>query len=243
MKGSLEAIRFLTILPVGRGVGQPDATMLPWFPAVGLLIGGLWMGFDHVISRDLPLTLRAALDVMFLVVITGGLHLDGLADTADGLFSHRGRDETMRIMQDSRTGTWGVLALLAVLGLKVVALYEILFKGDAQLLILIPIYGRMAMLMGIVVLPYGRGEEGIGHLLFQSGRKAGVLAPGVLLLGLGTIILLDGAGSWTANGVFVGTVALILLRYRSLLGCVTGDMLGALGETVETVILIVLAGC
>ncbi|MEW6439908.1 MAG: adenosylcobinamide-GDP ribazoletransferase [bacterium] len=243
MRALMAALGFLTILPVGRGAaGLPAPSMLPWFPVAGLIVGGLWLGFDQAVGRLLPSALRAVLDMGFVVVLTGGLHLDGLADTADGLLSHRGRQEALRIMKDSRIGTWGVLALLFVLGTKTLALHELLLRGEPHGLVLVPVYGRAAMLAGIFFLPYGRGEEGIGSLLFErSGRQDPWVKAGIVLLLAGSVALLGRGGAVALNAAFLGGVALVLLAYRSRMGCVTGDMLGALGEITETILLVVLA--
>jgi adenosylcobinamide-GDP ribazoletransferase len=241
MKGLRGALGFLTILPVGKAPHWQGPAMLPWFPVAGFILGLLWVGCDVVLGCIFPSPLRAALDMVFIIVLTGGLHLDGLADTADGLLSHRGREEALRIMKDSQIGTWGVLALVSVLALKGLALYEIILTGSSLPLILVPAFGRVAMLVGIAALPYGRGEEGIAHKIFELGTKKYAWIPGILLLGLGCILLLAWPGPLVITGTFALIVALILGWYRSRLGCITGDMLGALGEVAEAVVLLVLA--
>lgn len=239
MKGLLEAVSFLTIFPVPGSGGKPGPRSLPWLPAVGLLLGGLWGGFDILLGFLVGPALRAALGVLFLVALTGGLHLDGLADTADGIFSRRGREEALRIMRDSRIGTWGVLALFSVLGLKTLALMDLPEQGRFPALVLVPAYGRLSMLVGLRLLPYGRGQEGIAHELIGGPGGlhwiwwGGILLvssvvlgwPGILLLNLGFGMLLLG---W-------------LCLYSSRTGCITGDMAGALGEITETGILLALA--
>lgn len=239
MNGLRGALGFLTVFPVPRSLEWQGAAMLPWFPVVGLIIGGLWTGFDALVGWAFSVTIRGGLDVLFLVFLTGGLHLDGLADTADGLLSHRRREEALRIMKDSRIGTWGVLALVSVLGLKTLALCRLLSQGKPLPMILIPAYGRVAMLAGIWLLPYGRGDEGIGAGLFQRrGRRSWI--PGLVLLGLCSAVM-DWPSPLVVNGTFVVSVALLVAWYRSRVGCVTGDMLGALGEVTETCLLIALA--
>jgi adenosylcobinamide-GDP ribazoletransferase len=238
MNGLRDALGFLTVLPVGRKTPWEGAAMVGWFPAVGLILGGLWAAFDAAAGRLFPPTLQAGLDVLFLVIITGGLHLDGLADTMDGLFSHRGREECLRIMKDSRIGTWGVLGLVSVLGLKTLALHEPLTGHRFMLLLLVPGYGRLAMLIGMSLLPYGRSEEGIAYLLYKGEKKRAWL-PGALLMAAGSILM----GGWTGflilNAAFLLTLCFLLLYYRNRLGCITGDMIGALGEVTETVLLVV----
>lgn len=239
MRGFLQAISFLTILPVAKGSIKPGPSTLCWLPPVGGLIGLVWACFDLLAGSILPQGLRAALDVLFLILITGGLHLDGLADAADGLFSHRGREEALRIMRDSRIGTWGVVALVSAMGLRTLALDKIPEHGRFLSLMLIPAYGRLAMLVGMRLLPYGRGEEGIAHELVQGARGlhwiwwAGILALSSLGLGWPGVLLLNVAFGL----VLLGGLSL----YSSRMGCITGDMAGALGEVSETALLLALA--
>jgi adenosylcobinamide-GDP ribazoletransferase len=243
-KDSIHALRgtlaFLTVLPAARGRGWQGAAMLPWFPVAGLMMGGAWAAFDRLVAGALFADpLRAGLDVLFLVVLTGGLHLDGLADSADGLLSHRGPERALEIMKDSRTGTWGVAALILVLGLKTLALWQVLAIHGSFALVLIPAYGRTAMLAGFEALPYGRRQEGIAYEIFQS-RDWRRYLPGVGFLVLVSLGL--GAGGWLAvNFGCIAATGLMLWWYRRSLGCITGDMLGALGEVTEVVLLIVLA--
>lgn len=235
-RGLWEAISFLTVIPLARKAARPGPWMLSWLPAVGGLIGALWTGFDLLAGMLFPPALRCWMDVLFLVGITGGLHLDGLADTADGLLSHRGREEALRIMRDSRIGTWGVLALVWVLLLKGLALNEI--SGPARLLalLLIPAYGRLAMLVALHLLPYGRGQEGIAHSMVTNSRGihwvwwVGILVAGSVGLGWPEALLFN-----VAFGL-VMLAGLCLYSYR--MGCITGDMAGALGEVTETGLLL-----
>lgn len=239
MKGFLEAVSFLTIIPVPGAAMKPGPQSLKWLPAVGLLLGGLWGFFDLLTGPFLGPGLRAALDVLFLVALTGGLHLDGLADTADGFFSRRGKEEALRIMKDSRIGTWGVLALVSVLGLKALALMDLPQEACLVTLILTPAYGRLAMLVSLRLLPYGRGEEGIAHELLRGSDGihwiwwSGILLLGSLALGWPEALVLNLA----FGVVLLGCLSL----YSSRMGCITGDMAGALGEITETGILIALA--
>jgi adenosylcobinamide-GDP ribazoletransferase len=239
MNGLRGAVGLLTILPVGRGLDWQGAAMVPWFPVVGLILGGLWVGFDALAGWAFPPALRAGLDVLCLMVLTGGLHMDGLADTADGILSHRGKEKALDIMKDSRIGAWGVLAVVSVLALKGLALSGPFLGARWLSLLLVPAYGRLAMVLAISVLPYGRGKEGIASDLFQ-GKRAWAWVPGAALVGVGSAFL-GWPGILLINGAFLLAVVLVLSLYRSRMGCVTGDMLGALGEVTETALLVSLA--
>jgi adenosylcobinamide-GDP ribazoletransferase len=243
----LTALGFLTVLPLRRRRALPAARDIPWLPAAGLVLGLVWALFDLLIGRvmGVPLLLRAVLDVLLLAALTGGLHLDGLADTADGLLSHRGPERALEIMRDSRTGVWGALALCAVLLLKVAALHAVLqaapWYAYAAGLLLTPALGRAAMLPAVALLPYGRGEDGLGFGLFRDASHwTRTWLPVVLLLALAPALLpLQASAAMAAAWALCLT--LMLRWYAAGMGCVTGDMLGALVECSETAALVGLA--
>lgn len=240
MKGLWEAVSFFTVIPSGRRGTKPGPSALSWLPLVGFIVGFIWASLDALVSRFVPWRILCILDVGVLVALTGGIHLDGLADSADGLLSHRGRDEILKIMRDSRIGTWGVLAVIFVLAFKVVALEE-LKEGDRfQVLLLVPAYGRMAMVLGLNLLPYGRGEEGIAWGMI--GSKGGVGHWIWLSALVGTSFLFfELQGFLVMNLVFGLAVVGIMKLYASKVGCITGDMAGAAGEVIETLLLLALA--
>jgi adenosylcobinamide-GDP ribazoletransferase len=203
----------------------------------GLVLGLAWAALDAALGLVFFGRLWSWLSVLALVLLTGGLHLDGLADTADGLLSHQGPDRSLEIMRDSRTGVWGVLALVAVLGLKAGAL-ETLDGGwpRAACLIFIPAYARTGMLFLMARLPYGRGRDGLAAGMFSFSRSLALKTGGaVFLLSLFFVpwpcLVLSCALAVSVMGVW----------YFRALGCVTGDMLGAAVELSETLMLLALA--
>ncbi|MFH2093716.1 MAG: adenosylcobinamide-GDP ribazoletransferase [Pseudomonadota bacterium] len=231
------AVLFITILPAGKNVAYSPMGMIKFFPVVGLILGGLLMATDQIASHLWPPSVVAMLDVFFLVAVTGAFHLDGLGDTADGIFSHRSKERALEIMKDSRTGMMGLVAVVCVLAIKTVGIYSTkLSVSSFQLLVLlliVPSYSRAAMIFGIRFLNYGRKDSGTGLDLFE--RPLGIkdffffLIPVVIscFLGYKGLIL---------NGVFMLTITGVLLFYKQKLGCITGDMLGALNEVVEAVL-------
>ncbi len=229
MKNFLAAVQFITILPIGpRGLYAPRE-MIAWFPVVGLGLGVLLALFDRLVAAQWSPGAAAVMDVVFLMVLTGAFHLDGLGDTADGLYGQHDRERALRIMKDSRIGTMALVTVLGCLALKVAGIAGI--KADRSLLLLVvPAYARGAMLFGILSLPYGRSQEGTGFDLFATPLTPATffgLAPVVVLsLGLGmkmAALLL----------CFVLIVTLTLIYYKRRIGCITGDMLGALTEITE----------
>ncbi len=229
IKNLLAALQFLTILPLGKPADFPGHRMVPYFPLAGLFLGLLLALIDTVFQYIFPLSIVSLIDVVFLAVVTGALHLDGLADTADGLFSHRSREESLRIMKDSRVGTMGILALIFVLGTKWAAISS-LHDHRVFCLIIVPAYARGAFTIAIRFLDYIRPEGGTAKEFFADNRSIGslgwLLAPVVFSMWLGFrgIIL---------NAVFIAIVMLVTLYYKKRLGGITGDMLGALGEVTE----------
>ncbi len=106
------AILFITILPAGKNVAYSPMGMIKFFPIVGLILGSILVGFDLLASSLWPPLVVSVLDVFLLILLTGAFHLDGLGDTADGMFSHRPKERVMEIMKDSRTGMMGLVAVV-----------------------------------------------------------------------------------------------------------------------------------
>jgi adenosylcobinamide-GDP ribazoletransferase len=237
MKAFFAAIQFLTILPIGaRGTYMPRA-MIAWFPIVGLLLGVMLAVFDAAVSRLWAPSAAAALDMVLLIVLTGALHLDGLGDTADGLYGRRSAEKALSIMKDSRIGAMALVTVVAALALKWSGLAG-LAQDRFLLLMLIPAYARGAMLFGIRGLPYGRRAEGTGFDLFATPLTPRDFG------GLVLVVALSGLLGWPAiwlNLVFILMVLLLLTYYRRKIGCITGDMLGAMTELTESVLFLCMA--
>jgi adenosylcobinamide-GDP ribazoletransferase len=234
MKGFFAAIKFLTVLPVPGGWSGNEkalARSVPYFPLVGLLIGLIAAVFDYTIGQILPPLPASTLTVIFLIGLTGGLHMDGLADTADGFFSARPRDKMMEIMRDSRTGVMGVLAVVSVVLLKITLLTVILTSSRWVVILIMPLAGRAAMIALMTALPYARPEGGLATLFADSRSWLHVLwAWGLLFAVSGW--LAQGLGLAAAILALVIT-ALFALYNRGKIGGYTGDTLGAVCELAE----------
>lgn len=234
------ALRFITVLPAGPTGAYHPREMVPFFPAVGLVVGLMLAGVDAACAGILDRPAAAAVDVVFLAAVTGAFHLDGLADTADGLFSHKDRQAALSIMKDSRIGVMGAAAVACLLLVKYGAFSALLLSESAGwrrflVLLAIPAYARSAMLLGIRFLPYARPEGGTGAALF-----AVPLSPPDFW-GLFACVLLSLLLGWPAlmiNTVFFASCACLILFYRRRVGGVTGDMLGAMSEITETLLLL-----
>ncbi|MBF0233366.1 MAG: adenosylcobinamide-GDP ribazoletransferase [Desulfamplus sp.] len=233
------AIMFITILPAGKDILFSPVGMIRFFPIVGLMLGALLVAADTMASMFWPASVVALMDVLILVVLTGAFHLDGLGDAADGLFSHRSKERALEIMKDSRTGMMGLIAIFCSLALKIAGIYCIKTVCSSfetvLILFILPSYSRTSMLFGIRYFKYGR-EMGTGHDLFEKRLPFTdfifVALPVILSLCLGFRALI-------LNAAFALSVFLILLFYKKKMGCITGDMLGAMCETTESFLFLI----
>ena len=240
MKPLLAAWRFLTIVPVpgNWGTAEEDlARSVPWFPLIGLLLGAVAAALSYGLALVAPPLVVAAALVVVLLSFSGGLHLDGLADTADGFFSSRSRERILEIMKDSHTGAMGVMAIMCVLLLKFAALASLPAARLWPAVLLMPVAGRAALVMHMALLPYAR-PSGLGAIFYrQNVRGAAFLAAGVLAAVAGGVLGARGIAVWAA----CVAVVLVLSAYvRRKIGGATGDTLGAVCEVVEIVPALVL---
>ncbi len=235
MKSFVSALSFLTIVPTGQWAGKLQGAALLYFPVIGILIGGLLTGVDWLGSLFLFDPLRALVDVAFLALITGALHLDGLADTADGLYFHHDREKSLQAMKDSRTGVMGVLALLFGLGFKFVGLLALEFQICWIWFLIAPALGRSAQVVGLVFMGDAREEGGVGRALYQQG-KYHYLIFGLIPLALPFIISISVGLTVLFAFLFINMTLLKYFRHR--LGGMTGDTFGALTEIMETFFLV-----
>jgi adenosylcobinamide-GDP ribazoletransferase len=237
MRGLIAAIQFITAVPIGKPQEFSPQRMLPFFPLVGLLIGILVALLDRVFLLLWPGPVAALLDVFILIGVTGAFHLDGLGDTADGLYGHRSRESALAIMKDSRIGVMGLVAIVCCLAAKWAGIAG-LHDQRSLLLVIIPAYARASILFGMRLLPYGRGTDGTGNPFFDRKIRIsgfwGLLIPVALsiLLGWQTLVL---------NLGFIILVLIILLYYKKKISCITGDMLGAMTEITEAGLFLVLS--
>ncbi len=211
--------------------------MIRFFPVVGLIIGALLVLTDLAVSRLWAPPVAALLDLLFLVAVTGAFHLDGLGDTADGIFSHRSRERALEIMKDSRTGMMGLVAVVCGLAVKLAGIWSVKTTGTpVQILILlfiVPAYSRASMIFGIKFLNYGRKGGGTGKEHF--GRPICLNDFSYCLIPLFLSLFLGYKGL-VLNLVFFMGVALILVFYKKKMNCITGDMLGAMNEVLEALL-------
>lgn len=238
------ALRFLTIVPCPEHLGAETedlAGSLVFFPVVGALIGLLMAVAGWLLWPLLPALPAAAVMVFLMLAISGGLHLDGLADSADGLFSARPREQILEIMRDSRIGSMGVVGLVMALLMKTAALASLPQTQAAGALFLMPIAGRCLMIFTMALLPYARGTEGLAALFYEriGAQKKIVYWAGAMLYS-GCWYAGGGAGLAAGAGALLVMLAFAWFCWKKI-GGATGDTLGATCELGETMVALVLA--
>jgi adenosylcobinamide-GDP ribazoletransferase len=234
--GLLAALQFLTLLPIKRNFSVKQiGSATVFFPVVGVIIGALLVGLNYVLGLVLPAEVVNVLLVAALAVVSGGLHLDGLADTLDGVGGQHSVEERLEIMRDSRIGGFGAVGIALVLLIQYVTLNNVPVSLKMYTLLLMPILSRWAMVNAIYVYPYAR-PSGLGKAF-----KAGLLGQhyaldtvfslmmAVMLFRLGGLVIM--AAAWlTADGT--------CLFLKSKLKGLTGDTYGAVNEFVTLAVLI-----
>lgn len=227
----LSAVAFLTV--VGRG-HAPDETTLRWFPFVGAALGGLlalvWIGGTEIWSPAVAAVLVVAVDL----AVTGLLHVDGLADSADGLLPHLERDRRLAVLREPDVGAFALAVVPVVLLARWVALAGDLVEPEALVAVWIASRTLMAVIPALV--PYAR-PEGLASPFLGGARRWFVawLAPVAVLLAAAHQLVGLAA---IAVGLLAAAGVVALARRR--VGGFTGDVLGATAVVFETVTLIVL---
>lgn len=239
----ISAVTFYTCIPIPAGWALEFRGIARWAPVIGLLIGGILAIIDVGLQQvGVPILTRSALVVVSWIALTGGLHLDGVMDTADGL-AVQDRQRRLEVMADSATGAFGAMAAVALLLLKTAALTDI--ETNRWLALMASAgWGRWGQVVAIALYPYLK-PRGKGAFHKEAIRLPQDILLGLLfLLGLCTLPLLLSRGSWWGVlGMTVGGCAIALLTGAWLhrqLGGHTGDTYGAVVEWTEALFLCLL---
>jgi adenosylcobinamide-GDP ribazoletransferase len=238
------AFSFLTILPVPSrwlaGLGPADmARSFALFPLVGLVLAGISVLPAYLLSPKGAPLLHASLIAAILCLLTRALHLDGLADVADGFGGGYTPERRMEIMKDSRTGAFGVAAIVFIVLIKVSAL-EILVSGRSWAALCSgPVLARFAMVASAYGNRYARKEGGLGKSFVEHISAFQMLAASVLTLAL--CCWLSGVTALLVIVILLCFVAVARYISNRMIGGVTGDVLGAINEISEALTWTVLA--
>ena len=239
VRSFLAGLRFLTIFPTFAS-GEKDGDYLPgalfYFSFIGLLVGAVAAAVYTLASVATSPLVSAVITVILLSLLSGFLHLDGLADTADGFMSSRSSSRCLEIMRDSHIGVMGCAAICGVWLLKTSALLSIDETEIVSGVIIAATAGRVAIVCLMSLLPYARQEGGLASLFAPSAEKRAAL---VSLLLLAIIVVLVSVGRLLFTTIaLVAVLALFAPLCRRRIGGYTGDTLGAVCELTETAVLL-----
>lgn len=237
------AWHFLTAIPISRTHHVPTAhelaASMAWYSTVGLLIGGLVTVADLGLRLWVTAEVGNALLIVLVVLLTRGLHQDGLADTVDGFAGGRTAEDRLRIMRDPRVGAFGATALFLSLLLRYAGLLALPSTLRLPVLLCMPALGRWAMVSLAWASPSARSDGGLAasfltHLSWQQVLLSSLVLVVALTIALGGTVAVATMG--------MGTLLLVLIRQRclTLLGGVTGDVLGATNEVIEILFLLLI---
>lgn len=246
LSGPLESAALLTVLPVPSRAVASTRGVLPWAPLVGLALGGVATAVAVLGDRWVSPLAGAVLGVAALAALTRGLHLDGLADTADGLGPLRGRERALQVMHQSDIGPFGVVTLVLTLLLQVACVATLLDTKE----------GWPAIWAAVVVARVAMARTGLPGVVTAEGSALGSLVArtvsvpwfaGWIVVVLGLLVAATAPESDAAVRLAFSALAGLLAsevlhrRARRRLGGVTGDVMGAMGETATTTTLLVAA--
>jgi len=237
------SLGFLTVLPIPvKGELRPAdmGKAMAFFPVAGAVIGGVLISADIVLSSILAGAVVDFILIAVLALITGGIHLDGLADTFDGLYGGKTREDALSIMKDSRVGAIGAVSLIIVIGLKYTTLIsypQVLPHGAKYAaLLLMPLLSRWSMVLTASLSVYARMSGGTGKDFVETVSPLSLLTATIfasvaagVMMGWRGILVIAIIGAITLTGV---------IYFKKRLGGVTGDVLGAVNEVNEVMVLL-----
>jgi adenosylcobinamide-GDP ribazoletransferase len=235
--GFVAAVQFLTRVPLRGGGDEPTAVV--WFPVVGALIGAVVGGIAAGLGEILPAAVAAAVAVLFGVTLTGALHEDGLADTADALVGGWTRERRLEILDDPRHGSYGVAAMCGSIVLRVVAVASL---GPAEAfagLVAAHTLARGATVATMGAVPLAK-PDGLG-----AGYARAVTPVRAVVVALVAVAVAALATGWWAGPLAVtAAAAAVVVGYWAwrAIGGITGDVLGAIEQVAECAVLVVVTG-
>lgn len=229
----VEAVRFLTLLPLPRRWKKGDLPhAMFFFPLVGFLIGVFSLAVAYGLSPYLFPRLQALVLVTVPILVTGGLHVDGLADFCDGFFGGKSKSDVLRIMRDSRVGVWGALGVALLLLWKLEFLAALPGRGGPLLLSLVA--GRWAQVVLCYFLPYANPVGGLGEAVARKVKVRELAGATAFLAVLVFFLSAPGIVCFLALLPFLAALG---LAFQKRVGGVTGDLLGAASEMTEVFVL------
>ncbi len=237
----LAALQFLTTIPVpwqrearedelGRSAG--------YFPVIGLIIGLILVGLAWLFDLILPTAVANALLLVSMVIFNGAIHLDGFADTCDGIAGHKTVEERWQVMRDSRAGAFGIVGVVLLLLVKYVSLNSIPEASLMMTLILMSVVSRWTMTYAIFAYPYAR-SSGLGKT-FKQGTTWPRFTMATLITVAVAAILAQLVGLAIIFVIWVITIV-VAAYFKSKFSGLTGDNYGAINEISEVSVLVLIA--
>ncbi len=236
----LLSLQFLTIINIRRDFGYIEENRFGraavFFPIVGLLIGGGLVITSKLTSLFLPISISDAIVITILIIITGGLHIDGFADTIDGFAGGKDKNDILRIMKDSGIGAFGTAGLIMLLLMKYLSIQSLHLDMKYWLLAAMPVVSRWAVLPMGLLFRYARLEGGTGKAFAEAIKLKEFVLGSILCLFI-VVLLLGVMGLSLLAGIFI--VTLIIGWYSNKrVGGITGDVFGAAIEVNELTALV-----
>ncbi|MDD7794989.1 adenosylcobinamide-GDP ribazoletransferase [Clostridium sp. 'White wine YQ'] len=240
MKNFILILQFMTRIPININLKVERENFqkgVAFFPLVGLIVGAFEASIFYISSRIVPFNTSIFVTVISHVVITGAIHIDGLGDTIDGIFSGRSKEKILEIMKDSRVGTFGALGIIFLIAGKIITLSSInsieIYKG----IILAPIISRTLITLLMYKRKYAREKEGMGDLFI------GVLEKKNFIIALLTGIMLISIIGRIQGVVLLSICFFFTILFRNYIekriGGITGDILGASVELNELLVFLI----
>jgi adenosylcobinamide-GDP ribazoletransferase len=240
--GFLLALQFLTSIPLSLKRELSPAQLgraTAWFPLVGLVIGIILAVLNWLMGFILPASVANVLVIVALVVVTGAMHMDGFADTCDGIAGHKPVEERWRVMHDSRTGAFGVVGVALLLLVKYVSLNNIPANMMLPTLLFMPVFSRWAMVYAIFAFTYAR-PEGLGKAYKEATRWPQFTIATIITMALMLLLMFLGLpvlGMLVFFGIWIFTT-LLSLYFKHKFAGLTGDTYGTINEVAEVMALI-----
>lgn len=234
----LAALSFLTVIPLPRRrevSPEQVGKSLVYFPVVGIIIGLILAGLYWLLRLILPSAVVSGLLLIFLVVLTGGLHLDGFVDTCDAIAGHKPPEARRQIMRDSRAGALGMVGVCCLLIVKYVSLNSVPESLMMATLGLMPVVSRWVMVYAIFAHPYAR-PSGLGKVFKEMASRRRFVVATLIAVAV-AIALARLPGLIIMLGVWVIAAAMAAYLKGKFSG-LTGDTYGAMNEVAEVSVLI-----
>lgn len=232
MKRFLIALQFLTVLPfnIKKRIEEEDfGRSLVYFPIVGLLLGLFLAGVAYI-SVFLPPLVMSVLILVAWTAITGGIHLDGFADTCDGFYGNRRKEDILKIMRDSRIGTMGAAGVVMLLLFKFAVLSSIRSEDLWKVLIVTVVFARWSQVLACSMSKYAR-DEGKAKYFIEYAKKTDMFIGALFILILNWFLM--GTSGVILFALLTATIFIFMQYVKRKIGGMTGDTIGATNEIAE----------